>query len=507
MFAEIHSPEAKAKRGYTKIDYICKQAAKPPFNLKYCWVDTCCINKESSAELSEAINSMFEWYRDATICYAYLEDVTSAEKEVLKKALWFTRGWTLQELIAPSRVDFYGKDWVVLGSKDTESDHITAFVRTLSEITTIDRLVLWKPTYMKGKSIATRMSWAAKRKTTRKEDLAYSLMGLFDVNMPLLYGEGDKAFLRLQEEIIKNSDDHSIFAWDHISTDADTVSCLASFPSWFRRGAFVIPYGKKKSHTTSYAVTNIGLEIQLPILMRLHSSICYGLINCHWANNLSGCIGMPLRQTPDPRVFERAPHRQLENISAHEIAMSKKRTVFLTMQPQVELPFAAEVTLRVFDREVKALGFRNLEILDNPLSTYHLHPEYNIFRLRWLRHAQRVKIETFRLLWRHPTSPKQSVALRFACQVGNQDQDDQAIFEILSMKFESNLRISKTSDPVDDESITTVESSSSMTSGSVIMVSAKDDDSSAEVQLSTELIREYIFGNEVYTLIVKTTKT
>lgn len=174
----------------------------------------CCIDKTSSAELSEAINSMFSWYQNAAVCYAYLSDVpkstdVSAAESSFSKSRWFTRGWTLQELIAPCNLVFFSMDWHTLGTKIELSSRI-------SSITGIERK------FLSGKSLelasaAKIMSWAALRKTSRVEDIAYCLLGLFDINMPLIYGEGKKAFRRLQEEIMTSrSEDHSLFAWGTI---------------------------------------------------------------------------------------------------------------------------------------------------------------------------------------------------------------------------------------------------------------------------------------------------
>lgn len=153
---------------------------------------------------------MYRWYRNARSCYAYLADVSidgGAEtvEGKIEGSRWFTRGWTLQELVAPANVEFYSKDWESLGSK---SD----LHALLTEITGIEERVL-RTGFLEDVSIAKRMSWAARRRTTRVEDRAYSLLGIFDVNMPLLYGEGIKAFIRLQEEIMRVSDDQSLFAW------------------------------------------------------------------------------------------------------------------------------------------------------------------------------------------------------------------------------------------------------------------------------------------------------
>ncbi|CAF9941558.1 MAG: hypothetical protein ALECFALPRED_009186 [Alectoria fallacina] len=188
--------------GYTKIARCCIQAASEGWD--YVWIDTCCIDKTSSAELSEAINSMYRWYEEAQACYVYMTDVSSASQERFQWSRWFTRGWTLQELLAPSTVVFYDKDWLEIGTRWSLRAQISRATGM-----TYDSMI--RP---KDSSIATKMSWASNRKTTRVEDIAYCLMGLFEINMPLLYGEGHKAFMRLQYEIMQSrDDDESIFAW------------------------------------------------------------------------------------------------------------------------------------------------------------------------------------------------------------------------------------------------------------------------------------------------------
>ncbi|KAJ2985777.1 hypothetical protein NUW58_g5354 [Xylaria curta] len=210
-FQDMSRPNAaiRKRKGYVKIESCCKQAVKD--GLSWAWVDTCCIDKTSTAELSEAINSMFRWYRNAKICYAYLSDVT--DEDDLDSSRWFSRGWTLQELIAPKNIMFYSSNWTVLGSK-------SELENWLQEITGIDALVLSTGNFSQV-CVAKRMAWAANRDTTRVEDRAYSLMGIFDVNMPLIYGEGEKAFLRLQQEIMRVSDDQSLFAWGAPSLFSD----------------------------------------------------------------------------------------------------------------------------------------------------------------------------------------------------------------------------------------------------------------------------------------------
>ncbi|KAJ3548062.1 hypothetical protein NM208_g1198 [Fusarium decemcellulare] len=198
--------ELRELRGYAKIQFSLDQATKD--GLGWVWVDTCCIDKTSSAELSEAINSMFRWYQNATVCYAYLSDVSANDDLVqsMPKSYWFTRGWTLQELLAPRHVVLYSQEWQCLGTK-------YGLVRLLSSITRIGE------EYLSGKdiqlaSVAKRMSWASRRNTSRVEDIAYCLLGVFDINVPLIYGEGMKAFQRLQGEILRTIPyDHTLYAW------------------------------------------------------------------------------------------------------------------------------------------------------------------------------------------------------------------------------------------------------------------------------------------------------
>ncbi|PIL25396.1 hypothetical protein GSI_13286 [Ganoderma sinense ZZ0214-1] len=162
---------------------------------------------------------MFAWYRDAKICYTFLVDVSTssfaelnAKGSAFRSSVWFTRGWTLQELIAPRQLVFLSQTWEPLGTKASLS-------ALIEEITGIPTSVLVRDSQgsphrsLDKCSVAQRMSWAANRNTTKVEDEAYSLLGIFDIHMPLLYGEGSRAFRRLQEEILRRIPDQTIFAW------------------------------------------------------------------------------------------------------------------------------------------------------------------------------------------------------------------------------------------------------------------------------------------------------
>ena len=211
-FKDLVKGTSKSKAGYQKIRFCGEQAATD--GLQYFWVDTCCINKSSSAELSEAINSMFRWYHYASKCYVYLSDVSISGsikndqffqgtwEPAFQKSRWFTRGWTLQELIAPASVEFFSVEGERLGDKKS-------LERQIHEITGITTQAL-QGGPLSQFSVNERMLWAAKRETKREEDAAYSLLGIFDIHMPLIYGEGrKKALVRLHKEIKESFKDKS----------------------------------------------------------------------------------------------------------------------------------------------------------------------------------------------------------------------------------------------------------------------------------------------------------
>jgi hypothetical protein len=261
LFKDIEDKTSSDRKGYFKLQGAISQARADGY--AYLWDDTCCIDKSSSAELSEAINSMWVWYREAAICYAYLCDVSSCTEDPdfeaqVRASGWFTRGWTLQELIAPKHVDFYNGIWTSIGTRQT-------LQRTISDITGIDADYLNHARPLSAASIAKRMSWAAHRKTTRLEDIAYCLMGLFAVNMPMLYGEGSRAFQRLQEEILRNSDDESIFAWvDKDAKKEDLHGLLADDPQKFEDSGSIGPY--RHAERKPLQSTNLGLSIQRDLI-------------------------------------------------------------------------------------------------------------------------------------------------------------------------------------------------------------------------------------------------
>lgn len=231
LYEDMTDLSSCTKLGVNKLKAFCKLAREKGYD--HAWVDTCCIDKKSSAELAEAINSMYRYYECTEMCVAYLCDVECYAVDdpefgkSFRSSVWFTRCWTLQELIAPRVLEFYSSSWGFMSNK-------LDLLELISDITSIHLEVLDDPSLVASYSVAQRMSWASHRTATRTEDIAYSLMGLFDVNMPTLYGEGPRAFIRLQEEILHYSDDETIFVWVDSNRDSDyTNGLLAKSPADF----------------------------------------------------------------------------------------------------------------------------------------------------------------------------------------------------------------------------------------------------------------------------------
>lgn len=286
-------PTAPSKSRWDKIDRTCRQAARD--GLKYAWVDTCCIDKSSSAELSEAINSMFRWYKRAAVCYVFLSDLAhfawSEDAGELQASVehcrWFSRSWTLQELIAPLHIKFYDRDWGFCFTKEMAS-------QALARITGIDVDILNHKIDLSAVSVAQKMSWAATRQSTRIEDVAYSLVGIFGIHMPLLYGEEERAFLRLQAEIISLYPDPTILAWmlrreasEDIPEDTeDSYSgVMASSPLHFQNCAEVRSLSNQP--LLDFSMSNRGIQLRAQ----------FGLLPVREARGF--CLVLPVCQIRD----------------------------------------------------------------------------------------------------------------------------------------------------------------------------------------------------------------
>ena len=422
--------KAKAKSGWQKIEYICRQALED--GLEWTWVDTCCIDKSSSAELSEAINSMFKWYQCSTVCYVYLCDLTMtaalrddapivrawleraehttlhrAEASLLgvytskvlwleqqaifkkmtsetmsalrndyegysrpcnewdislvntlgafSKAKWWSRGWTLQELLAPRSVVFMDRHWQQIA-------RLPQIVVTVSTISSVDVAVLLKTAPLQSRCIAERLSWASTRSTTREEDTAYALLGIFDANMPLLYGEGSRAFKRLQEIVSLRLNDLSIYAWlnpvfvvDHLMFAA-SPSCFASFNTVRKRSSGPTP-------TTGVTTSSMGVTFTSPVIC---CRVAYWIdLGCY--DKFTPNLQMVLMVEPRERISENLPHgwlrleepivhpRRLQAAVLDKVSLQDAQPRTLTIVPaQMKLesfivadPFAALLTVHL----------------------------------------------------------------------------------------------------------------------------------------------------------------
>ncbi|KAG2741385.1 hypothetical protein P692DRAFT_20866383 [Suillus brevipes Sb2] len=243
--------------GYKKLQKCCEEARR--LDLHFLWSDTCCIDKNSSAELDESIRSMFRWYRNSSICITYLGGTTVIED--LKSEEWFTRGWTLQELLASRKIKFFNKDWQQLTEQDDDKEDDTPLMTVLQEVTGIpesDLIDFWPvPRY-----IDKRMTWAAQRKTTRAEDVAYSLMGLFDVSLQIAYGEGgERAFGRLIEAIMQGGGDSSVLNWAGAPAKHHASFAIPASPASFVGHPDIVTIGR-----LDMMLTSRGLRIPLVIL-------------------------------------------------------------------------------------------------------------------------------------------------------------------------------------------------------------------------------------------------
>lgn len=237
---------------------------------------------------------MYSWYQKADICYVYLSDyhygtTLGLPSPIFRECRWFRRGWTLQELIAPESVIFFNSKWHDIGTKHSLG-------KLISDITKIQVDALLGAD-LGSFSVAQRMCWASRRETTRIEDEAYSLMGIFGVHMPMLYGEGENAFIRLQEEIIKKSTDHTIFAWPRASSNykeynhqydkSHSGGLLATSPSAFSGADLIIRDPSRSS--LPFEMTNKGMHLCLPIYQE-----SIGILDCQHMGQPGSNLGIDM---------------------------------------------------------------------------------------------------------------------------------------------------------------------------------------------------------------------
>ncbi|QIX02555.1 hypothetical protein AMS68_008072 [Peltaster fructicola] len=274
------------KSGYRKIKAFCQHAAREGY--EFAWADTCCIDKLSSAELQEAINSMWRWYREASICYVYLHDVQRSNSMWYHDAEWFTRGWTLQELLAPEYTTFFDQDWEKIGNRDTLTVKI-------SRATGIPVYILRDPGLIPRQSIAARMSWAAGRKTTKIEDRAYSLLGLLGVHMPIIYGEQEASMARLQRLLLDRNDE-TLFAWS--SAAEGYHGFLAPSPDAFAGSGRLEPTQTYELGRHPFKSTDAGIRLTTEYLLPYTADVWVVPINCGSDGRRVGLFLRLLRRLP-----------------------------------------------------------------------------------------------------------------------------------------------------------------------------------------------------------------
>lgn len=275
---------------------------------------------------------MYRWYAESRVCYIYLSDVDAAEdpgrhNSTFRRSRWFKRGWTLQELLAPAELRFFGSSWDELTTQIIKQPVAPPYgqaeqgerykrdkrslLNIVREVTGIRSDILAHRTSVFSASMAERISWAAGRSTSRREDRAYSLLGLMDINMPLLYGEGDKAFARLQEELIRKSYDHSLFAWGLYARSAvasNLPSLLAPSPDAFQGPQWKPYQGVLTFDGGHYLATNLGLHITMRIIRigRLQEQdFALGILN--WRMTRNRVIVLPLRLMDSGNTYLQLP--------------------------------------------------------------------------------------------------------------------------------------------------------------------------------------------------------
>ena len=363
-FKDIRNRTARPGPALRKIERCCRLAASRRLN--WVWIDTCCIDKRSSAELSEAINSMFKWYERARLCLVYLSDIQIYPAELSRRdsqtrwrwlgeqgdlrrrftnSRWFTRGWTLQELLAPRALTFFDAEWIEIG---TRAD-------LAREVSNATRIPITYSGGLWGKvSVAEKMSFAAHRTTSREEDIAYCLLGLFDVAMPLLYGEGAyNAFQRLQIEIMNKSSDESLFAW---KSNEPASGMLAPNPSCFADSGDIIISSRlsKRVFRRPFTMSNIGLEFPvpdhlpqkgiIPIYLNCHRSVDRSKIKAlciqlRVQDNVAFRIRCDLLDAVDyPQRYKQCNMQDLD----HEIEST--RTVYVRQPDKVEVEYSRILT-------------------------------------------------------------------------------------------------------------------------------------------------------------------
>ncbi|KAI1076045.1 hypothetical protein F5B20DRAFT_584609 [Whalleya microplaca] len=402
QFRDLRDPDHRSKPGYAKIEGTCRQAAKDNFG--YVWIDTCCIDKSSSAELSEA----------------------STESEVIERAFrtsrWFTRGWTLQELLAPNSLVFFTSSWTDIfhwdpykaySSQTGKANDEQPYLHTLiKHITGID-LKDWHRA-----DVAERLSWASRRTTTKEEDLAYCLLGLLEVNMPLLYGEGKAAFYRLLKKVIKKSNYHGVLTagYQRLPFDDglldDDRSFLPESPGKYigcAPGFYEVPI-PGIPNSAHFSMTNAGLLIDLP-LMKIDPQldIVLALLSCQPKEDNGFCIAIPLdctSPTNHDQRYSRISGAQPLKVPLDFHRYSEKRTIYLNK----EFDFERSDMLLLGFQSLVSLGYR-ISGLYPPCQLFSIYKQY--FMMRMSPH-----VHDWLILLLAGSSDSRNIAVKFNLNLG-----------------------------------------------------------------------------------------
>ncbi|KAI0645451.1 heterokaryon incompatibility protein-domain-containing protein [Trametes meyenii] len=362
---------------------------------RWFWIDAPCIDKRNSTELNEALSSMFDWYAKAEVCFAHLPDVPSDDNiheadSAFRRSVYFTRGWTLQELVAPGRVVFLAQDWTIIGEKE-------ALAGLLEEITGIDADVLTFRRPLTTVSVARRFSWASRRSTRRLEDEAYCLMGLFGVRIQMDYGEGSNAFVRLQKRILAEVYDHTLFSWGRVQDmhlphhgylnpdgvggqPVATTSLFASSPAAFAASSAMSPVDVEdfvstmkgwriiKRRTTKslprFVFDHHGLECRLPVICRGSTPVA-ALIACQ--EDAESYIALPLKPKGSQKLLYTI-HSGTENILGETVAVLSESDVPRLLRMQLSkflkpsLPWGG-LTRYYVENVVLTVSFRKIQIV------------------------------------------------------------------------------------------------------------------------------------------------
>jgi hypothetical protein len=295
---------------------------------------------------------MFNWYRNAAVCYIFLEDVPPSDEKTytehaFRNSRWLTRGWTLQEYLAPSHIELYSSSWTRIGSVFSPCSSMELELFEASLVQRCTGIHRW---YWSTADISTRLSWAATRHTTREEDKAYCLLGLLDVKMPLLYGEGDEAFPRLLEEVIKKSNSHGVLAagynlpWSRSTFKYPYLLPTSPRPYAGCRNGFEETPVPGRSNSPHFTLTNAGLSIELPLLMiddRL--KVVLGLLNCRDKSKPDSLVAIVLVAVRGVQYSQYSPVSHPLSVPSEFHQLARRKKIYIANERSVPLGYRLQI--------------------------------------------------------------------------------------------------------------------------------------------------------------------